>query len=85
MNQIKGPLFYAKVLAKYNGTSLFNKKANKKREHLTIFLNYPLSSKWPLVKRQHFKVYLTRASARRGDVYNRPGQSLLHVLSSHDI
>lgn len=33
MNQIKGPLFHTKVLAKYNGTSLFNKKASKKQEN----------------------------------------------------
>lgn len=36
MNQKKGPLFQAKVLAKYNGTPLFNKKQirNENMNHL---------------------------------------------------
>lgn len=35
---------------------------------LTIFSKYLLFSLWSLVERQHFKVDLTRTSAKTGDV-----------------
>lgn len=41
MNQIKGPLFDTEVLAKYNGTPLFNKKKQIRNENINHLLKVP--------------------------------------------